>query len=126
MWGSRPPPTHMWDPLENSAVSPHAPSRQVARVVEAFGFSTIEAPLLLPLLDQITSSTSRSGGMSRALHFSFVLRALAILAVLLTVAGCKDPGVTGVGSALRFDPDALVFDTVFANSETQLHKINLI
>lgn len=52
--------------------------------------------------------------------------ALALAAVLLLVSGCRNNGVTGVEGALRFDPDALVFDTVFADGDTRLREVSLV
>ncbi|MBL8915089.1 MAG: PQQ-binding-like beta-propeller repeat protein [Archangium sp.] len=50
----------------------------------------------------------------------------AILAVLLVGSGCKNNGVTGVEGTLRFDPDALVFDTVFADGDSRLREVNIV
>jgi hypothetical protein len=49
-----------------------------------------------------------------------------VLMGLSLVAGCKDPSVTGVDATLRFDPDALVFDPVFADGDARLRQVAIV
>ena len=47
---------------------------------------------------------------------------------LLTVLcmGCKDDGLTGVRSTLRFEPEVLEFDPVFADGVTRLREVVVV